>query len=121
METTINKGARTWSYNGRPSKGGGYAIRSGDEIIGRVKNVGDAELICRAERMAVRSAMLRAADARQHRVRVDALKKDIRTLLLSLDLVAKVLKRGSRPREITAAREKVHKIMKEMKARGHCT
>jgi hypothetical protein len=111
---------RAWGYSQRKQGDEGYALHEGDEVIGHVKSAGAAEMICRAERELVRSAMLRAVDARQHRYQLNAMRTDIRILMLSLDNVAKVLKRGSRPREITAAREEVRKILKKMRARGYC-
>jgi hypothetical protein len=116
----VEKPNQSWTYgeggNGRQR----YEIYSGDRVVGHVKSRGDAELICRAGREAVRSAMLRAVDARQFRRQTNTLRADIRCLMESLHKIGQALKRGSRPREILAAREEVRRVIRKMRSRGHC-
>jgi len=116
----MQKTSRNWTYGQPESRRNLYAIYSGERVVGHVKSQGDAEIICRAEREAVRTAMLRSFDARQFRQQTATLRTDIHALMESLNRIGQVLKRGSRPREILAAREEVRQVIRKMRARGHC-
>jgi hypothetical protein len=109
-----------WTYSEQEtSKKSKYVIRAGENEICEVRSVGVADQICRSRREITRLAMNNAFESRLHRTRVQCLCVDIRTLMSTLMHVSGVMKRDCRPREITAAREKVVKALREMKAKGH--
>ena len=111
--------SKIWNYCEDSDNGGPkYVIRAGATVIGRTELRGDADQICRARRDAVRQAVLRAAEARRHRLEIMRLRNEFRELLSGLHTVAGAL-RQAKPKEITAARESAAKILKRMKARGH--
>ena len=117
MDKNINK---SWTYSEQEiNQKNRYVIRAGDNEICEVRSVGIADQICRSRREISRLAMSNAFESRLHRTRVQGLSVDIRTLMTTLTLVAVVMKRDCRPRELTAAREKVVKTLKEMKSKGH--
>ena len=111
---------RTWTYDERRSKDDStYVLRAGGKVIGEVKSPGDADLICRARSEVSRQAMQYACEIRQNRLKTSAFKEDIRILMKTLDHVSETLKRASRPREVTAARELAQRVLRAMKSRGY--
>ena len=111
---------KTWNYDEEKGSGSdGYVIRSGDRIIGRVGVQGDADLICRARRESARQASQIAFGARQHLIKVQNLRGDIRLLVETLNQVTTALKESARRRDVTSAREKATKILRQMKSQGH--
>ncbi len=119
-ENVMTDWKKTWNYDEEVRSGAnGYVIRSGDRIIGRIGNQGDADLICRARRESMRQASQIAFDTRQHSMKVQNLRRDIRLLMDTLNHLADALKETARRRDVTAAREKATKILRIMKAHGH--
>ena len=115
-----NAWKQTWNYDSEEGSGSQtYVIRSRDRIIGRVGTQGDADLICRARRESVRQASQIAFDTRQHSMRVQNLRRDIRLLMDTLNQLGDALKETARRRDVTAAREKVTKILRKMQAHGY--
>ncbi len=111
---------KIWNYDAEDKTDSNpYVIRSGDRVVARVEAQGDADLICRARRESVRQASRIAFDARQHLLQVQNLRGDIRLLLEMMNQLTAALKENARRRDVTAAREKVTKVVRRMKARGH--
>ena len=115
-KTNINN----WTYSEREAEQTQkVVIRAGENVICETSSVGIASQICRSRREISRLAMHNAFESRLHRQKMQALTLDIRSLMTILTDVASVLKRDRRPREVTAAREKVVRALKEMKSKGH--
>ena len=96
-----------------------YVVRSGGEIVGRVRTRGDADLICRSHRVVMQLGRRVTSDARRHYYRLQAMRQDVHQLMTGLTYLVQVLKRSSRPREIIAARERTQKLLMKMKSRGY--
>ena len=96
-----------------------YVVRSGGEIVGRVRTRGDADLICRSHRVAMQLGRRVSSDARRHYYRLQGMRQDVHLLMEGLAYLVEVLKRSSRPREIIAARERTRRLLMRMKSRGY--
>ncbi len=96
-----------------------YVIRSGGEIVGRVRGKGNADLICRSHRVVTQLGRRVASDSRRTYYKLQGMRQDVCLLMAGLDALVQVLKRASRPREIIAARERTRKLLMEMKSRGY--
>ena len=96
-----------------------YVIRSGGEIVGRVRTKGNADLICRSHRVVSQLGRRVASDSRRHYYKLQGMRQDVHLLMAGLCDLVEVLKRASRPREIIAAREKTRKLLMKMKSRGY--
>ena len=115
-----NTWKKNWNYDVEEGSGSqAYVIRSGERVVGRVRVQGDADLICRARRESARQASQIAFDHRQHLIRVQNLRGDIRLLMATLNVLADALKENARRRNVTAAREKATKVLRKMKAQGY--
>ena len=113
------QGNDRWTYDEEAKRGRHeYVIRSGDTVIGRVGSKGDADMICRFRRTTVQSATRAASDARQHRFQLQRLREEMRIVLSALQITGDAL-RLQRPRQVIAAREKIHRVLMMMKTRGH--
>lgn len=111
---------KTWNYDAEQRNGShAYVIRAGDRIVGRVGAQGDADLICRARRESVRQASRIACDARQHFMKTQNLRGDIRLLMVTLNQLVNALKESARRRDMISAREKATRILRTMKSHGH--
>ena len=110
-----------WNYNGsgKARESDRYVIREGEEVIGEMRSRGDADLICRTRNHSARQAAEIAFQARQHRMQVSNLREDIRLLIDAVATATDALRQTTRQRDVTAARERLHKIQKTMKSRGH--
>ncbi len=109
-----------WSCS--EERGGGhyqYVVRSGGEIVGRVRTRGDADLICRSHRVAMQLGRRVTSDARRHYYLLQGMRQDVHLLMGGLTYLVEILKRSSRPREIIAARERTRKLLMKMKSRGY--
>ena len=95
-----------------------YVVRSGGEIVGRVRTRGDADLICRSHRVAMQLGRRVTSDSRRHYYKIQGMRQDVHQLMTGLTYLVDVLKRSSRPREIIAARERTRKLLMTMKSRG---
>ena len=96
-----------------------FVIRSGGEIVGRVRSKGNADLICRSHRVVTQLGRRVAFDSRRNYYKLQAMRQDVYLLMAGLSDLVDVLKRSSRPREIIAAREKTRKLLMKMKSRGY--
>lgn len=96
-----------------------YVIRSGGEIVGRVRSKGNADLICRSHRVVTQLGRRVASDSRRNYYKLQGMRQDVCLLMAGLSDLVDVLKRSSRPREIIAAREKTRKLLMMMKSRGY--
>ena len=113
-------GIKNWTYSEREAEQTQkVVIRAGENVICETSSVGIASQICRSRREISRLAMHNAFESRLHRQKMLALTQDIRSLMATLTDIAGVLKRDRRPREVTAAREKVVRTLREMKAKGY--
>ena len=113
------QGNDRWTYNEDAKRGRHrYVIRAGDTVIGRVRSKGDADMICRFRRTSVQAGTRVASDARRHRLDLQRLREEMRIVLSALQITADAL-RLQRPRQVTAAREKIRRVLMMMKTRGH--
>ena len=96
-----------------------FVVRSGGEIVGRVRTRGDADLICRSHRVAMQLGQRVSSDARRHYYKLQQMRQDVHRVMTGLTYLVGVLKRASRPREILAARETTRKLLMQMKSRGY--
>jgi hypothetical protein len=96
-----------------------YVVRSGGEIVGRVRTRGDADLICRSHRVAMQLGRRVSSDSQRHYYKIQGMRRDVHQLITGLAYLVDVLKRSSRPREIIAARERTRKLLMKMKSRGY--
>jgi len=110
-----------WNYDGTRKVRGSerYVIREGEEVIGEIYSPGAADLICRTRNHSARQASENAFQARQHRIQVSTLREDIRILIDAVDLASDALRQTTRERDVTAARERLRRVLRMMKSRGH--
>ncbi len=102
-----------WTFKEYKLNGSGTGLcvlHKGKQVIGLHKDRSDADQICR-----VRAESRRAAyDAKRHLIRLQILNEENRLLVSALKRVADAL-RGTRPSELSAARQEVGKALKRIR------
>jgi len=119
VDVIENERTERWTYERESgNRDSPYTVRSGRQVVCRVRTAFDADSICSRRTAALREAGQRAADLRRHRLELKQLKDDVRALMQTLQDIGQVLKL-IKPRDVIRAREDVRRILRRMQGRGY--